>query len=51
MTNLKGITGDRFQVTVPLSLHLKASKARSGYLGCIFGLFGALKGSPGVMDG
>ena len=46
--NHRDLTGDRFQVTVSLFTHEQASKVTSGYLG---GIFGALKGAPGVIDG
>ena len=49
--NHRDLTEDRFQVTVSLFTHEQASKVISGYLGSIFGCFGALKGAPGDMDG
>ena len=50
-TNQRDFTGDRFQVIIPLFTYENGSEVRSGYLGGIFGHFGALSGAPGVMDG
>ena len=49
--NQKDLTGDRFQVIVPLFTHEDGGQVRSGYLGGVFGHFGALRGAPGVRDG
>ena len=49
--NQGDLTGDRFQVIDPLCTYENGGYVRSGYLGGIFGCFGALRGPPGVMDG
>ena len=50
-TNQSNFTGDRFQVIVQLCTYENGCWARSGYLGGIFGQFGALRGAPAVTDG
>ena len=50
-TNQRDLTGDRFQVIVPLFPYEYGGEVRSKYLGGIFGRFGALKRAPGVRDG
>ena len=53
--NQGDLPGDRFQVVVSLFTYENGSLVRSGYLGGIFGRFGALReslrGAPRVMDG
>ena len=50
-TNQKDLTFDGFKGVVTLITHKKDGLAKSGYFDGIFGCFGALRGSPGVMDG
>ena len=45
------LTSDRFQVIVSLFNYEHGGLVRSGYLGDIFGCFGALRGAPGVTVG
>ena len=49
--NQGDLAGDRFQVIDPLFTYENGGYVRSGCFGGNFGCFGALKGSPGVMDG
>ena len=41
---------DGFKGAVPLFTYKKDGEAKSGYLDGIFGGFGDLRGSPGVID-
>ena len=50
-TNQGDLTGDRFQVIVPHFTYENTGYVRSGYLGGVFGHFGALRGAPGMRDG
>ena len=49
--NPKDLKMDGFKGAVPLFTYEKDGYDKSGYLGGIFGRFGALRGAPGVTDG
>ena len=50
-TNQNDLTFDGFKGAVSLFTYEKDGYGKSGYLGGIFGRFGALRGAPGVTDG